>query len=387
MATYEKDILGRLLDAYERSATYRGASKVRQRFSVRPAEVAPAYADDARIEVFRAFNEAAGTLANAGLVTLARKRNGVIERITLCEDALDGAYRACGREPKRGRDAALSALLSSYRGKNDVLDAYIADQLARVAANKPVRNADDLQEYESILRVLASVYAVEEETFQRDFSVRTLGDSKAFEAVCGKVRTILLKYGDFSDEDTVFEELNIVRNPGHVYFKGEGRICLDGQWLDFSGLAGDFAISSALLPCVTQIEVLGAAVITIENLTTFNAFHEPGFFAVYLGGYHNSLRRAFIKKLYEQNQNREYFHWGDIDAGGFRILEHLRVKTDVPFIPYRMDAATLLANRAWARPLTARDRTRLEAFLGGEFDEVVRVMLAEGIKLEQEALD
>ena len=58
-------------------------------------------------------------------------------------------------------------------------------------------------------------------------------------------------------------------------------------------------------------------VVTIENLTTFNAFKCENSFAIYLGGYHNTSRRNFIKKVYEQNPDKQYLHFGDIDAGGF----------------------------------------------------------------------
>lgn len=139
---------------------------------------------------------------------------------------------------------------------------------------------------------------------------------------------------NFPEEDTILEDLNIIKNPGHVYIKGSAIITIKGQRLNLSVLNGDIAISSALLPEISSISVTGSRVMTIENLTTFNAFHESDTFAVYLGGYHNSHRRNFINKIYNDNPDAEYYHFGDIDAGGFYILLHLRAKTGVHFMPY-----------------------------------------------------
>lgn len=181
--------------------------------------------------------------------------------------------------------------------------------------------------------------------------------------------------------------MNIVKNPGHVYFKGNGILTIAGQKLDFRKMNGDFAISSSLLDSVESIQVLGSSVITIENLTTFNAFDPSEMFAIYLGGYHNRVRREFIKKVYEQNREKTYYHYGDIDAGGFYILEHLKRKTGVIFQPYRMDRATLQENIEHTKKLTENDRKRLEGLRDSEYGSTIQFMLEENCKLEQEALD
>ena len=69
-----------------------------------------------------------------------------------------------------------------------------------------------------------------------------MGDSKAFEKVRSKVISLLYEYGDFPDRDTLLADLNIVKNPGHVYFKGKGKITVCGQEIDFSKVTGDIAI-------------------------------------------------------------------------------------------------------------------------------------------------
>jgi hypothetical protein len=154
-----------------------------------------------------------------------------------------------------------------------------------------------------------------------------------------------------------------------------------------SVLKGDIAISSVLLKNIDKIEITGSRVITIENLTTFNYFSQPDTFALYLGGYHNSHRRNFIRKIYEQNPQVSYYHYGDIDAGGFYILLHLREKTGIHFVPYQMDTDTLRQYSAYTKPLTEHDRKRLKNIVESDFSDTITYMLEHNCKLEQEALD
>lgn len=207
------------------------------------------------------------------------------------------------------------------------------------------------------------------------------------DVIQSKVKRLLFQYGDFPEEDTILEDLNIIKNPGHVYIKGSAVIFIKGQRLDLAELNGDIAISLMLLPEISSINVTGSRVMTIENLTTFNAFHEKDTFAVYLGGYHNSHRRSFIKKIYQDNPHSEYYHFGDIDAGGFYILLHLRAKTGVHFMPYHMGIPELQKFKAYTKPLTDNDKKRLAALNDSEFSETVNYMLENDCKLEQEALD
>ena len=279
-------------------------------------------------------------------------------------------------------------LLNIYANKNEVLAGYCQSQIERIRNNKKAEYFDgDLTEYEYILKAVSEIFDIPDETYIRDFSVKVFGDSKVFERVKRKVTRLLFQYGDFPQEETILEDLNIIKNPGHVYIKGCGIITISGQIIDLSVLNGDIAISSDLLKSIEKIEITGSRMITIENLTTFNHFSRPGTFALYLGGYHNSHRRNFIRKIYEQNPQISYYHYGDIDAGGFCILLHLREKTGICFIPYQMDTNTLRQHSAYTKPLTDNDKKRLKSLMDSEFSDTIKYMLEHNCKLEQEVLD
>ena len=61
-----------------------------------------------------------------------------------------------------------------------------------------------------------------EEIFIRDFSIKHFHDSKRVEQLKAKAETLLFKYGDYEEKDSVLEELGIVATPTYVMLKGNG---------------------------------------------------------------------------------------------------------------------------------------------------------------------
>ena len=392
MKKYESAILNALLDQYEKSKSFIGANKQKQSFIKKIVDLFPDYEDAAQYDVFSGVNEQVQDLEKTGLITVKRKKRGKIETdviasVQLNVEKLSNAYKLIGRQPKADRNYEIIKLLSQYMNCSPLLHNFCQEQVDRIKSNRKPQYSDDLVKLEQILKVLAEIEKVEEETFIRNFSVRVLGDSKAFEKIKTTVTSILCEYGEYTDRDHVLENLNVINNPGYVYVKGNGQITISGQVIDLGGLDGDLGLSSALLDNIEDVKVLASKVITIENLTTFNSYTDKDAFAIYLGGYHNSIRRKLIRKIYEMNLGKVYYHYGDIDAGGFSILLDLRLKTGISFVPFNMDIETLKKYSSFAKQLTENDKTRLKHLLGGEFDEVVKYMLENNCKLEQEAIE
>lgn len=388
MSKYEKQILNTLLDKYEKSKSFIGANQVKQRFTIRPESLFPQYKDDSEFDLYCTVNESIANLEKQGYIEVKRQKSGVIHRVALNVNKLNSIYVYINRKPKTDTIDQLKKLLLYYKETNTILSAYCICQLERLEKNKTVEFFDnDIFNLGSILKAVSEITNVENETFERDFSIKVLGDSKAFEKIRSKVVSLLYEYGDFPEKETILSDLNIIKNPGHVYFKGKGVISVGGQTIDFSKIDGDIALSSVLIKSIDSIKVLGSTVITIENLTSFNAFKCTDAFAIYLGGYHNTTRRDFIKKVYEQNCNKNFLHFGDIDAGGFYILEHLRKRTGIKFIPYKMDSETLCKNFAFTKELTDNDKKRLSKLLCSEFKDTIQFMIDNDCKLEQEVMD
>ncbi len=384
---YEKEIINRLIDKYEKSKSFIGENKVNQKFTVKISFLFPKYYDHSNYDVFQGVNEAIDILVRKSFVYAKPNTAHIYNNITLNIDNLKDTYKYIGRVPKRDVNRAVINLLEKYENRNKILRKYCTEQYVRIDSNKSIEFFNDnLEEFENLLIAVDQLLKVEAETFIRDFSIRVFKDSKVFEKIATKATTLIFDYGNFPERDQVLGNLNIIKNPTYVNFKGSGSITIKGQAINLSNLSGDIAISSTMLKDIDRVDVMGKAVITIENLTSFNTFADKDMFAIYLGGYHNRVRREFIKKIHKQNPKTVYYHFGDIDAGGFYILEHLRNETGVDFIPFKMNIDTLEEYTKYTKRLTDNDKKRLHRLVDTQYKSVINYMLQNNCKLEQEAV-
>ena len=127
--------------------------------------------------------------------------------------------------------------------------------------------------------------------YYRNFSVKQFGDSKKFEILQGKIGSLLFKYGNFSEKESVFDELGLLKTPSYIHIKGNVSIFWeDGKCLDAGGLDGGIGISTADVKKIVSVKIQDEKIVTIENLTSFFSFSRAGVCAVYLGGFCNHLR-------------------------------------------------------------------------------------------------
>lgn len=387
ISKYEKDIINKLLDKYENSKSFTGDNKVNQNFTVKISTLFPKYKDQSNFDVFKNINDAVDILVRKDLVLAKQSASHLYNNVTLNLEKLKEAYDYADRISKQQKNNEIINLLHKYESKNDILKKYCLEQYNRINNNKSIEYFnDDLNELENVLTACCELFNVNTETFMRDFSVQVFKDSKLFEKISSKVVNLLFQYSDFPEKETVLGNLNIVKNPSYINVKGNAVISLARQELNLSKIKGDIAISSISIDDIDNINIMGDSAITIENLTSFHTFNEPNMFVIYLGGYHNRIRREFIKKMYEKNPYINYLHFGDIDAGGFYILEHLIRETGVDFKPYKMDTETIKSYKGYTRTLTENDRIRLNRLLDSKYDNVIKYMLENNCKLEQESI-
>ena len=388
MNQYEECILNRLLNKYEKSKSFTGANIKNQQFTVRPGELFPEYENHANLDEFANVNEAVEVLKLKGFVKAKIVPGRVIKQITLCVEQLDSIYSFLSRVPKTEINEKLLCLLAEYSTKSEILKRFCEEQELRLESNKQAKYFEgNLGDYADLLEAVSALEKIETETYERDFSMSVFKDSKRFSRLKSKVEGLLYEYGDFSEKNQVLGQYNVVRTPTYVHIKGSITLQLAGMLIDFSKLSNDLAISSRMLADIEEIKVLGERVYTVENLTSFHGMNEQGTVVIYLGGYHNRVRREFIKKMFDQNHGKKYFHFGDIDAGGFYILQHLRNETGVPFNAYKMDIETLEKYKDFTKRTTENDESRLRRLLCTEFKETIEYMLMNHCKLEQEAVD
>lgn len=418
----QSKVLGHLLDSYEKSKTFQGENLVNQNFSVNIGKLFPRYQDDAEYDYFCQVNQSMEELGSASLVTLEYQGRGILKKVRLNLEKLEDCYRLLGRMPRRQEQQELTALWEDLLYWEEgarperilPLLRYIEAQRVRIRKNQNVEYyGHDLVEYRDLLTAARAVLENREEVFVRNFSIQLFHDSKRLELLAPRLEALLYQYGEFQERGNVLEECGVVHTPTYVMMKGNGGLrlgdCGQGrrpggresepaQKIDLSGLKGDLALSTESLRSITELTVWGGRVVTVENLTSFHDYPAGEDFVVYLGGFHNKVKRDFLAELYRQNPTKEYRHFGDLDAGGFYILEHLKRKTGIGFRSLYMDVATLRRYEKDQRPLTENDRKRLQQLWQmlqdqkerGEcledYGEVIAYMLDRGCKLEQEAV-
>ena len=384
MNQIQKKVLQSLLDTYEKSKTFMETNKVNQSFGISVAKIFPRYKDDAEYDFFCDVNESLQELERLSLVHLL-KRNGVIQKAVLNPERLDECYKTLGRIPRKEEQAAIvkiwdEIISENQTGKENLqpLWEYLRAQRERIKNNKNVEFYEhDENDYRDLLKLTAAALTNEQEVFIRTLSIRLFADSKRLESLAPRMEALLFRYGEYEEKESVLEECGIVRTPTYVMIKGNARIYLGAQKIDLSEIEGDLALSTATIKGLKWVEVLGGRVVTIENLTSFHEYISGEDFVVYLGGFHNKVKREFLRFLYEQNPKKEYRHFGDIDAGGFYILEHLKRKTGIPFRSLFMDTKVLQTHGGSTVPLTPNDRKRLQTL----YDELQQ-KAAEGKPME-----
>ncbi|EFD01113.1 hypothetical protein CLOSTHATH_00663, partial [Hungatella hathewayi DSM 13479] len=136
------------------------------------------------------------------------------------------------------------------------------------------------------------------------------------------------------------------------------------------------------------IQLNGQKVITVENLTTYHDTETAEGMVVYLGGFHNEVRRRFLQAVYQQNSGAAYFHKGDIDVYGFLILQNLKARTGIPFQSLDMDVETLRKyyQMGYCKELDENDRKMMGSKKLDDYRDVLMFMDEHNCKMEQESV-
>lgn len=395
--SYQKTVLHLLLDKYERSKTYRGENKVKQRFSCDSSAVFFDYHSDfASVEKIREFHESMAILEKMGLIALKWKQEE-IDTIYALEEKWEEYYSILHRESKNEVENRIENLYRRYLGIHEVIDKICKEQINRIQEGKKSKYKEE--EIEEIFSCLNYILHNEEEILERELSIAVFGDSKKFEKKYrNKICKILKESGcyekylkDIDDEKEIYtiilEENNIVSNPSYVYFKGEATIYfLDGGIIELEPTR-QLAFSSVTLSEVKKIIVKDKTIMTVENLTSYNRMSQNNIFYVFLSGYHNSSKQRLLMKLYENNPKKDWKHFGDTDPDGFYIVKNMIENTGISFGTQYMNIEMLDKYKRYWKKLNENDRTKAKSLIDIQYEkEVISYMLENDCKLEQEII-
>ncbi len=393
MKNYKILMLNKLIDSYENSVLYKGESKrdnkIYFKFTIKNIKD---YFNELDYELKEEIDIACNQMESENFIKIYKKsglNNHLIDKVELNLDNLENIYNFLKRKKKEQKENEVIDIVNKYTNEENILGEfarYISSKLCEKASVKKYLDIENIKECKDIFNGLKNLINQKEEIFIRNFSVRVYGDSKRYEAIEGKVKKILK---DFSKEEYTFE-YNIIKNYTYVYFKGNITLKIKETFINANNFIGGIAISSKDIENIEYIKVNGDKLITIENLTSFNNYEDKNAATIYLGGYHNSVRQKMLTKIYENNKEIKYYHFGDIDVGGFKILVHLISKTGIKFIPLNMDEDTLIKNIKYAKDLTQNDIKEINRLLDkeefSEYYDILSFILKKGKKLEQEII-
>lgn len=111
---------------------------------------------------------------------------------------------------------------------------------------------------------------------------------------------------------------------------------------------------------------------------------------IYHGGQYSPTKRLFFQAVADASMNLPWYHWGDIDYGGFSMLARLRREINVNVQPYRMSKQELITYAPFAISFASQYSAKLQSLVVNsdlsDCVECINYMLEKKIRLEQEAL-
>ncbi|NBH72960.1 hypothetical protein D3Z51_13180 [Clostridiaceae bacterium] len=396
MNQYEEKMLVLLAEKYRKSKKDNKTGMISRRTQAKPSELYKNYnRNDADLEQIEAVNQAAEECRKKGFLTY--KMNGfsseimkiylVDEKISEVEQYLTEHYQY---EPKYVKQQYVERMIETYGGKSPVAGKE-CEKLKRILDRNRVPK--DYLQTEEILKALVFIENNEWDLYLREASMLIYGSSKyleehTLESVCRLLRAHWNRpLGEKEFFDEILEEYHITREKQKICLKGDVTIKIAGKVLEVGALEDGIEFFADGLEKLESVRVHTADFMTVENRTAYFRCGRSGASFFYLGGYATRFQRDFLKKVYRDNPEVRYLHFGDIDAGGFYIHEHLCRVTEIPFGMDRMSVRELEDERfsGCLQELTENDKKRLGALLDREeYRETAQYMLEKDVKLEQE---
>lgn len=389
---FENKLLNKLLDKYERSKISKDKAKIIRDISLKFSDAI----FDGHRNYDQEFEIALKAFEINKFAFPKYSRDGLFTELVLNieTDSIEKLYKYLKRVNPNNILAEYKAELekSAKNGceivnnfANAMLTAIEDKNLSKI--NTYFESKDELND---IVLAINEMSRLDEEITERVFCAKHFSNSKRFIKIRNKISKIIREFADepFDEEDDVVARMGVIKNTTYAFLKGNVIIEINGQIIDLKKYKEPLALSDAAIKKMFIVNCEAKTLVSVENFTSFELFNDPNSVVVYLGGFHNKVKRTLIDKIYK-NTFIECFHYGDIDAGGFYIINHLREKTKISFKPLCMGIQELKKYRANAKPLTCNDVKRLEKMKDDikflEFKNVIEFMLINNIKLEQEA--
>lgn len=366
---YQAYILNYLLDKYERSKGF-VTGKFTQGIYLLPGKEKKLLPLLEIAEEKATFLDALHRLKNDGLIEYSWEKyeqGNIIRRIKLNIEKVALAYKHIGREDKGEAVRTLYEKLWAAMEKilannpNSEFVEFILNDLAKIEENRRGTSCFSEKDVhvEELLKVLVWISSEHSSTSERLLSVELYGDSKWFERNIKSKLLLILRAlrkeaeddAEIKDED-LLSEYGLSRWPEVYEFVGNLTAEIENskgksQKVCFEYLAYGTYVDSLTIPHIVKLTANNVnKVIFVENKANYEwlkTHRNNDELIIYHGGHYGLMKGRWFKLVYEavkeQNPCAEFWHWSDIDWGGFNIFVRLR-KLVPELTPYKMDCAT-----------------------------------------------
>ena len=238
--SWQKYLIGKMIDAYERTGTYRGEAKCNQNIRIPVTDIFPAYEQDSvNLQELQGFEVSMRKLEQLTPIRIQYKDKRIKDEFCafrIAAAAVEPAlYELAGRKPRRELHAGQVDLYERYQRKDSVLDAYVRDQEALLHADKNAWFEPDVAE--NVMQTVDAIVNNRGNILCRELSISLFGDTKYIEkhGVLSKALRVLKQYGsfDFAEtdfnskkeyEEAILAEYEVYENPAYINFNGDGEL-------------------------------------------------------------------------------------------------------------------------------------------------------------------
>ncbi|MBF4695156.1 Wadjet anti-phage system protein JetD domain-containing protein [Fusibacter ferrireducens] len=401
---YQKLILKKLLDKYEKSKVYSNQTTQSRRILAKVAEFKKVDFED--FEQKSAFFEALEALKQLELLDfnwMPFEAGNLLKEIWLNQELthIQRAYSYIGVKSTYGAFEEMVSLITAYEFTAYEWMAQFKMELLE-KFNKTGKFGQVLFPDQGVnRRLIQCLIELDKLAYkavhERVFSAKVFGDSKLFQNEIKSRLTVLIKrYNDVEEGEDLMSYVGLFSNPELIYFCGPVKIEFQNGVLEGSVFQNEGAVLIGTY--VSEIIQITAEqninyVISVENRATYELMiktRPQEVLLLYHGGFAGEIKRAFFECIFSNFPDAAYYHWSDLDLGGVRILKAL--KQLIPVVkPLLMNETVLNAYRDFTTPLAKNYHDKIKNLLQREEDadvlDILMTLDRYALRLEQEHIE
>jgi len=403
----EKIIAEKIINSYENSTKLKQGAREGNK-SVNFTKFTD-YNDDSNYKYRNNINEAANKLQYAGLIKIKWiSKDNIIERIYYNLEDMDKFYELSGSKSK---ESTLNSVLEEL---NDCQANIVNANIKKIFMDwqNQIRErcklpslVKDIETRNLIFKALKGIDELllsSDTMYERVFSKKYLNNSKIFEkqlrnALLGLIKKYFTEIDAEYEDDQILNIIGIEKTTSELHIKGNIQFELGENTINIADFPYGVALNSQTIRELQLLNFNFDKVISVENKANFNYLCniEEDSLILFTGGFYTPVQKRFLNILYRQlidkHYDIEFYHWGDLDLGGFNIYRNIKNNIFYNLKPYKMSVDVIKEHADYCEKiLDEKYILKLKKLLEyneiKELHELIRFIIENKITLEQESL-